>query len=73
MPRNKPFELASHGFYLCLPIELKRIVSGFPNTLPPQDLKGLELGRVGVCVWAHPFPAAKEHSGPGVPVQNGDL
>jgi hypothetical protein len=23
--------------------------SGIPNTLPPQDLRSVELGRVGVC------------------------
>ena len=49
--QEQPLELASYGLDCRLPIQLERIASGFPNTLPPQDLKGLELGRVGVCAW----------------------
>ena len=39
MLQKPPLNLTSHGLDRPLPIEVERIVSGFPTALPPQDLK----------------------------------
>jgi hypothetical protein len=60
-----------------VPLRMNTKFSGIPNTLPPQDLRSVELGRVGVCAGVMTIAACRENglekkdSSPGIPRKTG--